>query len=101
MNSGGSGAPLRILHVVPGLESRLAGLSSAFAAAFRAQLATGLRVGVLTPPTHGPLNADLDDVLRAVQAAGCRVLSCDRIEADLEEAFARILAAEQAEGRAV
>jgi ABC-2 type transport system ATP-binding protein len=36
----------------------------------------------------------LDDALRALIAAGASIRSCDRREADLEQAFARILAAE-------
>jgi len=35
--------------------------------------------------------AELDDLLRRVFAAGGSVLACDRIEPDLEEAFTRIL----------
>jgi hypothetical protein len=38
----------------------------------------------------------LDDVLRAALAAGARVHGCQPIEPDLEEAFSRILADEEA-----
>ncbi len=37
----------------------------------------------------------LDDALRALGAAGMSIRSCDRREPDLEDAFARILAAEE------
>ena len=39
----------------------------------------------------------LDDLLRALIGAGVRVRLCDRVEADLEEAFSRILEAEDSE----
>jgi ABC-type uncharacterized transport system ATPase subunit len=38
----------------------------------------------------------LDDVLKAVMAAGGTIHACDRIEPDLEEAFSRLLADEAA-----
>ena len=40
----------------------------------------------------------LNDVLAALMAAGGVVHACDRIEPDLEEAFARLLASEKAKG---
>ncbi|HEX4825147.1 MAG TPA: ABC transporter ATP-binding protein [Candidatus Polarisedimenticolaceae bacterium] len=40
----------------------------------------------------------LSDVLHALMAAGAVVHSCDRIEPDLEEAFARLLESEKAKG---
>ena len=42
----------------------------------------------------------LDDVLKSVMAQGGRVHACDRIEPDLEEAFARLLAQETARASA-
>ena len=42
--------------------------------------------------------AELDDVVRAALAAGARLLSCEGLESDLEEAFSRILAAEEGGG---
>jgi ABC-2 type transport system ATP-binding protein len=39
--------------------------------------------------------ARLDDVLRELLAAGAGIRSCDRIEPDLEQAFSRILEAEE------
>jgi ABC-2 type transport system ATP-binding protein len=42
----------------------------------------------------------LDDVLKSVMAHGGVVHACDRIEPDLEEAFARLLANESPRGRA-
>ena len=38
--------------------------------------------------------ATLDDILRILLASGVKVLGCDRVEPDLEEAFSRILEAE-------
>jgi len=40
--------------------------------------------------------AELDDALRALLKTGVRLISCDRIEPDLEQAFTRILAAQKA-----
>ncbi len=40
----------------------------------------------------------LDDVLKSVMAQGGSIRACDRIEPDLEEAFARLLAQETARG---
>jgi len=45
-------------------------------------------------------DARLDDLLKSVMAQGGKIESCDRIEPDLEEAFARLLAAEAARGSA-
>jgi hypothetical protein len=45
-------------------------------------------------------DAILDDVLRALHGAGVVVHGCDRVEPDLEEAFARLLSANAAEGEA-
>ena len=42
----------------------------------------------------------LDDVLKSVMAQGGVIHACDRIEPDLEEAFARLLANESPRGRA-
>ena len=42
----------------------------------------------------------LDDVLKSVMAQGGSIHACDRIEPDLEEAFARLLAQESARGSA-
>jgi len=42
----------------------------------------------------------LNDVLSSVMVQGGSIQSCDRIEPDLEEAFARLLAEETAKGRA-
>jgi hypothetical protein len=42
-----------------------------------------------------PRDARLNDVLRALLARDVAVEACDRIEPDLEDAFARILAAEE------
>ncbi len=39
--------------------------------------------------------ASLDDLLRAVLSAGVRLTSCEPVESDLEEAFSRILSAEE------
>ena len=43
-----------------------------------------------------PRDARLNDVLRQLLAADVAVEACDRVEPDLEDAFARILAAEEA-----
>jgi len=45
-------------------------------------------------------DARLNDVLSALMAQGAVIHACDRIEPDLEEAFARLLAAEQGRGAA-
>ena len=42
----------------------------------------------------------LNDLLAAVMAAGCVVHACDRVEPDLEEAFARLMREESAKGAA-
>jgi ABC-type multidrug transport system ATPase subunit len=42
----------------------------------------------------------LNDVLASLWAAGAIVHACDRVEPDLEEAFARLLEAERAKGNA-
>jgi len=42
----------------------------------------------------------LDDVLKSVMAQGGSIHACDRIEPDLEESFARLLAQETARGSA-
>jgi ABC-2 type transport system ATP-binding protein len=47
---------------------------------------------------HG--GSRLDDVLKSVMTLGGSILACDRIEPDLEEAFARLLADETAKGSA-
>jgi ABC-type multidrug transport system ATPase subunit len=47
------------------------------------------RVEVSLPP-----GTDLDAVFRALWQAGASIRSCDRVEPDLEQAFARALAAE-------
>ena len=39
--------------------------------------------------------AELPDLLRAVLGSGCELRACDRVEPDLEEAFSRILRAEE------
>jgi len=39
--------------------------------------------------------AQLPDLLRAVMSSGCGLRACDRVEPDLEEAFSRILRAEE------
>jgi len=44
--------------------------------------------------------AALDDALRALMRSGATILSCDRLEPDLEDAFSRILASERADGGA-
>src|SRR4029077_1810442 len=42
----------------------------------------------------------LNDVLGAVMSQGCVIHGCDRVEPDLEEAFARLLDAEPPKGQA-
>jgi hypothetical protein len=52
----------------------------------------GLRRVTITLDGDGRLN----EVLAAIMAQGSAIHACDRIEPDLEEAFARLLAAESA-----
>jgi ABC-2 type transport system ATP-binding protein len=56
----------------------------------------GIRRVVVALDGDGRLN----DVLGAVMSEGCVIHACDRVEPDLEEAFARLLAAELAKGQA-
>jgi ABC-2 type transport system ATP-binding protein len=61
-----------------------------------AERINGIRRVVVALDGDGRLN----DVLAAVMAQGGVIHACDRIEPDLEEAFARLLAAETAKGNA-